>query len=68
MHHAAPPFAAAAGTIAVPGTSPEARAERPTLSGMAPENFAETLLKGPALPKTGRSVPTLANDHKSLTS
>jgi hypothetical protein len=47
MHHDAPPFAAADGTIAIPRAATEARAERPTLSGMALEDFAETVLKGP---------------------
>jgi hypothetical protein len=47
VHHDAPPFAAAGDTIAIPRAAPEARAERATLSGMAPEDFAETLLKGP---------------------
>ena len=47
VHHDAPPFAAAGGTIAIPRAATEARAERPTLSGMTLKNFAETLLKGP---------------------
>jgi hypothetical protein len=47
VHHDAPPFAAASGTIAFPRAAPWARAERPTLSGMTLKNFAETLLKGP---------------------
>jgi len=41
VHHDAPPFAAAGDTIAIPRAAPEARAERPTLSGMA----LKTLLK-----------------------
>ena len=53
VHHDAPPFTAAGGTIAIPRAAPRARAERPTLSGMASEDFAETLLKGPDFDRNG---------------
>ena len=53
VHHDAPPFAAAGGTIAIPRAAPQARAERATLSGMALKNFAETLLKGPDFAHNG---------------
>ncbi|MEY3204770.1 MAG: hypothetical protein RLZZ21_1101 [Planctomycetota bacterium] len=57
VHHDAPPFAADAGTTAGPRAPRKPRAERATLSGMAPEDFAETLLKGPDFAQIGPLRP-----------
>ena len=57
VHHNAPPFAAAGGTIVTLRASRQAQAERATLSGMAFENFAETLLKGPDFDQNGPLRP-----------
>jgi hypothetical protein len=46
-----------AGTTAGPRAPRKPRAERATLSGMAPEDFAETLLKGPDFAQTGPIRP-----------